>query len=277
MTDRNKMLDKINEASNYLKENFNSEVSSAIILGSGMGGFENSFDPIATFDYSEIPNFIKPAVQGHSGTLTFVEVEDKIPAILSGRAHYYEGYDIHDLVLPTRVLATLGIKNLIVTNAAGGINDNYSPGDIVAIKDHINLTGNNPLIGKNLDEFGPRFPDMSEVYCLKFRDLAKEVSKEYFEYKEGVYAWFTGPTYETPSEIKKIKSLGGDVIGMSTMPEIIKANEYGMNVIGLSCLSNYASGISKNPLTHKDVLNEVNKSKNIFTNLLSDFIKLIKE
>ena len=174
------MLDKINEASNYLKENFNSEVSSAIILGSGMGGFENSFDPIATFDYSEIPNFIKPAVQGHSGTLTFVEVEDKITAILSGRAHYYEGYDIHDLVLPTRVLATLGIKNLIVTNAAGGINDNYSPGDIVAIKDHINLTGNNPLIGKNLDEFGPRFPDMSEVYCLKFRDLAKEVSSDRF-------------------------------------------------------------------------------------------------
>ena len=266
------MLDKINEASNYLKEKFNAEVSSAIILGSGMGGFENSFNPIATFDYSEIPNFIKPAVQGHTGTLTFVEVEGKITAILSGRAHYYEGYDIHDLVLPTRVLATLGIKNLIVTNAAGGINDNYSPGDIVAIKDHINLTGNNPLIGKNLDEFGPRFPDMSEVYCLKFRDLAKEVSKEYFEYKEGVYAWFTGPTYETPSEVNFAKTIGADLVGMSTVPEAIVAKHSGIDVTAFSLVTNLAAGISDSPLSHEEVIEIADKTSKTFQNFMKSFL-----
>ena len=272
MTDGDKMLDKINEASNYLKENFNSKVSSAIILGSGMGGFENSFNPIATFDYSEIPFFIKPAVQGHTGTLAFVEVEDKITAILSGRAHYYEGYDIHDLVLPTRVLATLGIKNLIVTNAAGGINANYSPGDIVAIKDHINLTGNNPLIGKNLDEFGPRFPDMSEVYSLKFRDLAKEVSKEYFEYKEGVYAWFTGPTYETPSEVNFAKTIGADLVGMSTVPEAIVAKHSGIDVTAFSLVTNLAAGISDSPLSHDEVIEIADKTSKTFQNFMKSFL-----
>ena len=272
MTDGDKMLDKINEASNYLKENFNSKVSSAIILGSGMGGFENSFNPIATFDYSKIPNFIKPAVQGHTGTLAFVEVEDKITAILSGRAHYYEGYDIHDLVLPTRVLATLGIKNLIVTNAAGGINANYSPGDIVAIKDHINLTGNNPLIGKNLDEFGPRFPDMSEVYSFKFRDLAKEVSKEYFEYKEGVYAWFTGPTYETPSEVNFAKTIGADLVGMSTVPEAIVAKHSGIDVTAFSLVTNLAAGISDSPLSHDEVIEIADKTSKTFQNFMRSFL-----
>ena len=269
------MLNKINDASNYLKENFNSKVSSAIILGSGMGGFENSFDPIATFDYSEIPNFIKPAVQGHTGTLTFVEVEDKITAILSGRAHYYEGYDIHDLVLPTRVLSTLGIKNLIVTNAAGGINANYSPGDIVAIKDHINLTGNNPLIGKNLDEFGPRFPDMSEVYSLKFRDLAKEVSKEYFDYKEGVYAWFTGPTYETPSEVNFAKTIGADLVGMSTVPEAIVAKHSGIDVTAFSLVTNLAAGISDSPLSHEEVIEIADRTSKTFQNFMKSFLRQI--
>ena len=272
MIDRDRMLDKINEASNYLKENFNSKVSSAIILGSGMGGFENSFKPIATFDYSEIPNFIKPAVQGHTGTLTFVEVENKITAILSGRAHYYEGYDIHDLVLPTRVIANLGIKNLIVTNAAGGINSNFSPGDIVAIKDHINLTGNNPLIGKNLDEFGPRFPDMSEVYSLKFRDLAKEVSKEYFEYKEGVYAWFTGPTYETPSEVNFAKTIGADLVGMSTVPEAIVAKHSGIEITAFSLVTNLAAGISDSPLSHEEVIEIADKTSKTFQNFMRSFL-----
>ena len=160
------MINKIKESSQFIKNEFPSEIHSAIILGSGMGGFEKTFTPLKSFDYSEIPNFIKPSVEGHSGTMTFVEIKEKITAILSGRAHYYEGYDIQDIVLPTRVLSDLNIKNLIITNAAGGVNSNYSPGDIVALKDHINLTGNNPLIGKNIDEFGPRFPDMSEVYNL---------------------------------------------------------------------------------------------------------------
>ena len=171
------MINKIKESSQFIKNEFPSEIHSAIILGSGMGGFEKTFTPLKSFDYSEIPNFIKPSVEGHSGTMTFVEVKEKITVILSGRAHYYEGYNIQDIVLPTRVLSDLNIKNLIITNAAGGVNSNYSPGDIVALKDHINLTGNNPLIGKNIDEFGPRFPDCRKFIIINLEKLPRLFQK----------------------------------------------------------------------------------------------------
>jgi len=272
---RDIMINKIKEASQFIKNEFPSEIQSAIILGSGMGGFEKTFTPLKSFDYSEIPHFIKPSVEGHSGTLTFVEIKDKVTAILSGRAHYYEGYNIQDIVLPTRVLSDLNIKNLVITNAAGGVNSNYSPGDIVAIKDHINLTGDNPLIGKNIDEFGPRFPDMSEVYNLKFRKIAETVSSDFFDYKEGVYAWFTGPTYETPSEVNFAKTIGADLVGMSTVPEAIVARHAGIDVTAFSLVTNLAAGISEHPLSHDEVIEIADKTSKTFQSFMKRFLEQI--
>ncbi len=267
------MYKKIKETSEYLKKSFNNEsIHSAIILGSGMGGFENKFDKIYSLDYSDIPNFIKLSVEGHSGNLSLVKFGEKTIVIFSGRAHYYEGYDINDIVLPTRVIADLGIKNLIITNAAGGVSKNYQPGDIVNIKDHINLAGNNPLMGENIDELGPRFPDMTNVYNKELRDLAKKISDGLFEYKDGIYAWFTGPTYETPAEVNFAKIIGADLVGMSTVPEAIVAKHAGINVAAFSLVTNLAAGISKEPLSHEEVIEIANLSKNKLQNFMEKFL-----
>jgi len=267
------MYKKIKESSDFINKSIeNQTIHSAIILGSGMGGFEDKFDNIYSFDYSEIPHFIKPSVQGHSGNFSIVKFGDKLTAILSGRAHYYEGYDIKDIVLPTRVLADLGIKTLVLTNAAGGVSENYEPGDIVNIKDHINLTGNNPLIGKNLDELGPRFPDMTEVYNENLRKLAQKISDNLFQYKDGVYAWFTGPTYETPSEVNFAKRIGADLVGMSTVPEAIVARHSGILVSAFSLVTNLAAGISNEPLSHDEVIEIADMSKDKLQNFMEKFL-----
>ncbi|MFL2647818.1 MAG: purine-nucleoside phosphorylase [Candidatus Actinomarinales bacterium] len=267
------MYKKINETSKFINKFINNEsIHSAIILGSGMSGFDDNFKPEFSIDYSEIPNFIKPSVEGHSGKLSIIEFGGKLTAVLSGRAHYYEGYDISEIVLPTRVLAHLGIKTLILTNAAGGIAENYLPGDIINIKDHINLTGNNPLIGKNIDELGPRFPDMTNTYDENLRDLAKDTANELFEYKDGVYAWFTGPTYETPSEVKFAKSIGADLVGMSTVPEAIVARHSGIKVSAFSLVTNLAAGISKEPLSHDEVIETANIAKNKLQSFMEQFL-----
>ena len=267
------MYKKIDETSKFINKFINNEsIHSAIILGSGMSGFDENFKSEFSIDYSEIPNFIKPSVEGHSGKLSIIEFGGKLTAVLSGRAHYYEGYDISEIVLPTRVLAHLGIKTLILTNAAGGIAENYLPGDIVNIKDHINLTGNNPLIGKNIDELGPRFPDMTNTYDENLRDLAKNTANELFEYKDGVYAWFTGPTYETPSEVKFAKSIGADLVGMSTVPEAIVARHSGVKVSAFSLVTNLAAGISKDPLSHDEVIETANIAKNKLQNFMEQYL-----
>lgn len=267
------MYKKIKESSDFIKKSIeNQTIHSAIILGSGMGGFEEKFEKIYSFDYSEVPHFIKPSVQGHSGNLSIVKFGDKLTAILSGRAHYYEGYDIKDIVLPTRVLADLGIKTLVLTNAAGGVSENYVPGDIVNIRDHINLTGNNPLIGKNLDELGPRFPDMTEVYNENLRVLAQKISENLFQYKDGIYAWFTGPTYETPSEVNFAKIIGADLVGMSTVPEAIVARHSGIKVSAFSLVTNLAAGISKEPLSHDEVIEIAEMSKDKLQNFMEKFL-----
>ena len=267
------MYKKVKETSEYLNKSFNNEsIHSAIILGSGMGGFEDKFEKIYSLDYSDIPNFIKPSVEGHTGNLSLVKFGERLTAIFSGRAHFYEGYDINEIVLPTRVIADLGIKNLIITNAAGGVSKNYQPGDIINIKDHINLTGNNPLIGSNLDELGPRFPDMSNVYNKELRDLAKQISKDLFEYKDGIYAWFTGPTYETPSEVNFAKIIGADLVGMSTVPEAIVANHAGINVTAFSLVTNLAAGISNDALSHDEVIEIANKSKDKLQSFMEKFL-----
>ncbi len=218
------MIEKITESKAFISEIIEGKtIESVIVLGSGMSGFEENYKPLYQLNYSEIPNFLQPSIEGHSGKLSIVNIEGKITAILSGRAHFYEGYPIQELVIPIRTFIMLGAKTLILTNAAGGISSEYIPGDIVAITDHINLTGDNPLIGKNLEEFGPRFPDMSEVYNSELLTLAEKVAKNHFEFKTGVYAWFTGPSYETPAEVNFAKNIGADLVGMSTVPEAIVA------------------------------------------------------
>ena len=267
------MYKKIKETSQFLKEATNNEsIYSAIILGSGMGGFENKFDSMYSIDYGDIPNFIKPSVEGHAGNLSIVEFGNKLTAILSGRAHYYEGYNISDIVLPTRALIDLGINTLVITNAAGGISENYEPGDIVNIKDHINLTGSNPLMGKNIDELGPRFPDMTDTYNKELRKLAKNISKDFFKYKDGIYAWFTGPTYETPAEVSFAKAIGADLVGMSTVPEAIVGNHAGINICAFSLVTNLAAGISKEPLSPDEVIDIANQSKDKLQSFMELFL-----
>ena len=267
------MIEKINEAKEFISALINNqEIETMIILGSGMGGFEENYEPIYQIDYSDIPNFLTPSIEGHAGKLSIVSINEKLTAILSGRAHYYEGYPIQDLVIPVRTFSLLGVKNLILTNAAGGISEDYEPGDIVSITDHINLTGNNPLIGKNLDMFGPRFPDMSEVYDKKFQHLAKEVASNHFEYKTGIYAWFTGPSYETPAEVQFAKNIGADLVGMSTVPEAIVAKHAGMKISAFSLVTNLAAGISKNPLNHEEVVEIADQSKQKLQGFMKEFL-----
>jgi purine-nucleoside phosphorylase len=266
-------MEKINEAKDFISNLINNQkIETMIILGSGMGGFEENYEPLHQIDYAGIPNFLTPSIEGHAGKLSIVSINEKLTAILSGRAHYYEGYPIQDLVIPIRVFSLLGVKNLILTNAAGGISDIYEPGDIVSINDHINLTGNNPLIGKNLDSFGPRFPDMSEVYDKDFQNLAREVSKNHFEFKTGIYAWFTGPSYETPAEVQFAKNIGADLVGMSTVPEAIAAKHAGMKISAFSLVTNLAAGISKDPLNHEEVVEIADLSKQKLQGFMKEFL-----
>jgi purine-nucleoside phosphorylase len=267
------MIEKINEAKDFISKLINNQkIETMIILGSGMGGFEENYDSLYQVDYSDIPNFLAPSVEGHAGKLSIVSINEKLTAILSGRAHYYEGYPIQDLVIPVRAFSQLGVKNLILTNAAGGISENYDPGDIISIIDHINLTGNNPLMGKNLDNLGPRFPDMSEVYDKNFINLAKKVSKNHFDFKTGIYAWFTGPSYETPAEVQFAKRIGADLVGMSTVPEAIVAKHAGMNICAFSLVTNLAAGISKNPLNHEEVVEIADQSKKKLQGFMKEFL-----
>jgi len=267
------MMDKISEAKSFIETIVGTKkINSLIVLGSGMSGFEQNYEPIAQINYSDVPHFLQPSIEGHSGKLSFVKINNQITGIMSGRAHYYEGYPIQDLVLPIRVFSLLGVKKLVLTNAAGGVADNFVPGDIVAITDHINLTGNNPLIGKNLNEFGPRFPDMSEVYSKKLLKIAEKISQSNFEYKTGIYAWFTGPSYETPAEVQFAKKIGADLVGMSTVPEAIVAKHCGMEISAFSLVTNLAAGISKNPLDHNEVIEIANNSKIKLQSFMKEFL-----
>ena len=270
------MIEKITQSKAFISEIIEGKtIESVIVLGSGMSGFEENYKHLYQLNYSEIPNFLQPSIDGHSGKLSIVDIEGKITAILSGRAHFYEGYPIQELVIPIRTFISLGAKTLILTNAAGGISSKYTPGDIVAIIDHINLTGDNPLIGKNLEEFGPRFPDMSNVYNSELLTLAEKVAENHFEFKTGVYAWFTGPSYETPAEVNFAKNIGADLVGMSTVPEAIVAKHAGIKTVAFSLVTNLAAGISENPLDHNEVIEIAEKSKVKLQNFMKEFLSEI--
>lgn len=262
-------LDFINERIN----NFNPEIG--IILGSGLGDFVQNFSSIS-IPYSEIPGFETSTVQGHAGKLIFTEIQGKSAVIMQGRYHFYEGHSIDKIVYPVKVLKKLGVKTLIITNAAGAVNKRLKPADLMIITDHINFMGTNPLIGKNDESLGTRFPDMSEVYSKNLIKIAENCAKELkIKVKKGIYAAGSGPSYETPAEIKMLKKFGADAIGMSTVPEAIIANYCGMNVLGISCISNYAAGIQRFPLSHSEVIETTNIAKAKFQSLILKIIEKI--
>lgn len=260
------MLEKTVNFINERTNNFNPEIG--IILGSGLGDFVKDFNSIA-IPYSDIPDFETSTVQGHAGQLVFAEVNGKKAVMMQGRYHFYEGHSMDKVVYPIKVMKKLGVKTLIVTNAAGAINKDFKPTDLMIITDHINLMGTNPLIGKNDETLGTRFPDMSEIYKKDLIKIAQDCAKNLgFTPQKGVYAALTGPSYETPAEIKMLKIFGADAAGMSTVPEAVVANYCGINVLGISCISNYAAGVSETKLSHEEVIESTNIAKEKFKALI---------
>ena len=239
-----------------------------IILGSGLGEIADRYCEYS-IPYKDIPGFPSSTIEGHKGQLVFANIENRPVVMMQGRCHYYEGHSMQDITYPIKVMKELGVKTVILTNAAGAVNKTFKPGDLMVITDHINFMGANPLIGPNDSRFGPRFPDMSEIYnknLIKIVDAAAKMLK--INIKHGVYFASSGPSYETPAEINMARLLGADAAGMSTVPEAIVANYCSMNVIGISCISNYASGVSTKKLSHEEVIQTTNEAK-------EDFIKLI--
>lgn len=226
-----------------------------LILGSGLGALADDMDEKVVVPYGDIPHFPVSTVAGHKGNLVIGKLAGTPAFAMQGRFHYYEGHTMEDVVLPVRVMARLGVETFVITNAAGGLNEKFEPGDLMLIRDHINMFGTNPLLGPNVDELGPRFPDMTNAYDENLRALAREAAKELgIGLQEGVYMGLTGPTYETPAEIKAFRVLGADAVGMSTVPEAIVARHMGVKVLGISCISNMAAGMLPEPLSHDDVV-----------------------
>ena len=245
-----------------------------VILGSGLGDYAEALEDAVKLPYSEIPGFPRSTVAGHAGMWCCGTLYGKRVVMMQGRFHYYEGYGMKDVTLPVRVMQKIGVKTLIVTNAAGGVNLGYHPGELMVIGDMFSMTAQNPLIGPNLDAFGPRFPDMSCAFDKELRALAHKCANEQgFALREGVYAQMTGPTYETPAEIRMLRTLGADAVGMSTVPEVIVARHGGMRVLGISCITNMAAGILDQPLNHAEVTETANRVKGQFRNLLDRIIE----
>lgn len=270
------IFQKIQEAANFIKSKTSITPKVGIVLGSGLGVYVDQIENKTIIPYTDIPHFHATSVAGHDGRLVLGQVKGVDVAVYQGRFHVYEGHQLDDVVLPSRVLSLLGAKYLLLTNAAGGINSAYVPGDLVCIKDHINLTGRNPLVGKNIDELGPRFPDMTETYNLELQELMVASAKELdFELPRGVYAAMLGPTYETPAEIGMLKIIGSDMVGMSTVPEAIAAHHAGLKVGGISCITNLAAGISPEKLDHDDVKEVAKLAMIKFSNLLTRTVEKI--
>lgn len=266
----------ITETLDYIEtytDGFKPEIG--IVLGSGLGEMADEYCEFA-IPYGKIPGFGKSTVVGHKGQLVFAVINGKKVVMMQGRIHYYEGHTMQDITYPIKVMKKLGVKTLIITNAAGAINKSFRPGDLMVITDHINMMGSNPLIGLNDETLGTRFPDMSEIYnknLIKIVDAAGRILK--LDLKHGVYMASSGPSYETPAEIKMARYMGADAAGMSTVPEAIVANYCGMKVIGISCISNFASGVSTKKLTHTEVIETTNKVKAKFKQLILLLLKNI--
>ena len=263
------LTQKITAAADYIRSRIPHIPTIGMILGSGLGDYADLLEDPVRIPFSEIPNFPTPTVPGHSGALVFGRRQGKDVAVLQGRIHYYEGLPMREITIPVRVLAALGVQELVLTNACGGVNTSFKPGDLMLISDHINLSGSNPLIGPNLDAFGPRFPDCSDLYTRSLRVAIREKAEAAgISLQEGVYGMYSGPNYETPAEIRMYRVLGADTVGMSTVPEALVAGHCGMKVVGISCITNMAAGVLPQKLNHQEVIETAARVHDLFQNLL---------
>ncbi len=268
MTEQKDVFTRAKEAAQYIREQGVDDLEVGLILGSGLGELADEIEDRVVIQYTDIPSFPVSTVEGHAGQLVCGTLGGKKVVALQGRFHYYEGYSMEVVTFPVRVMSELGVESLIVTNAAGGVNRDFTPGDLMMIKDHINFFGTHPLIGRNNEEQGPRFPDLSFAYDLDYQELIKEAATELdLSLKEGVYFGMTGPTYETPAEIRMVSTLGGDSVGMSTVPEVIVARHAGIRVAGISCITNLAAGLG-GELNHEDVIEVSTKIRSSFKSLV---------
>lgn len=267
------LLNQIKEAARYIESLSPVKPEVGLILGSGLGVLADSMEDAVTVSYADIPHFPVSTVEGHAGELLLGKIGGRPVLLMKGRFHMYEGYTGETVTFPIRVMKEMGIGTLLVTNAAGGVNTSYDPGDLMLIADHLNMTGRNPLIGPNHKELGVRFPDMSEAYSKRLRAVAKEIAgSQGLKLQEGVYAGLMGPSYETPAEIRMLRLLGADAVGMSTVSEVAIARHAGLEVLGISCISNMAAGILDQPLSHDEVMETTDRVKQQF---LQFVIKLI--
>ena len=268
MTEQKDVFTRAKEAAQYIKDQGVDTLEVGLILGSGLGELADEIEDRVVIQYTDIPSFPVSTVEGHAGQLVCGTLGGKKVIALQGRFHYYEGYTMEVVTFPIRVMSELGVESMIVTNAAGGVNRDFTPGDLMMITDHINFFGTNPLIGANDEERGPRFPDLSQAYDLEYQTFIKEAATELdLPLKEGVYFGMTGPTYESPAEIRMISTLGGDSVGMSTVPEVIVARHAGIRVAGISCITNFAAGLG-GELNHEDVIEVSTKIRSSFKSLV---------
>jgi purine-nucleoside phosphorylase len=267
-------FEKVQQTAAWLREQYGAAADVAIVLGSGLGEFTKALADGVACSYSEVPNWPSSAVVGHAGQLVVGTLRGKRVAALSGRVHFYEGHDLRTVTFGIRAIASWGIRTLVLTNAAGGINLSFKPGTLMVLDDHINLMGSNPLVGPNDDRLGTRFPDMSEVYSGRLRSLAiAAAALSGVEVARGVYVAVHGPSYETPAEIRAFRTLGADAVGMSTVPEAIVARHMGVEVLGISCITNAAAGVLPQPLVHDEVMETARRVRGEFSRLLEAIVE----
>lgn len=273
MTTPQLIAGSIKEAADYIRSKTDLKPEIGLILGSGLGILANLIENAVSIAYEDIPHFPTSTVEGHEGELLLGTIQGRPVVMMKGRFHMYEGYGPQVTAFPVRVMKALGVSGLLVTNAAGGVNTSFKPGDLMLLSDHLNLTAKSPLIGPNDDTLGVRFPDMSEAYSRRLREVAKTAAaNQAFVFKEGVYAGLLGPSYETPSEIRMLRTLGADAVGMSTVSETIVARHAGIEVLGISCITNMAAGILDQPLSHGEVMETAELVKEKFLNLVLEII-----
>ena len=267
------LYEHVEHAARTIRARINEEPRVALVLGSGLGAFADDIEDAVMIPYEEIPGFARPTVEGHAGRLVLGKIEGVMVAAMQGRFHYYEGYAFEEVVFPIRTLALLGAKSLVLTNAAGGINVAFDQGALMIISDHLNLLGVNPLRGAHDKRFGARFPDMTEVYSRDYQEIAVEEAHAMgLELRRGIYAALSGPSYETPAEIRMLRILGADAVGMSTVPEAITAQQMGVKILGISCITNMAAGVIGEPINHQEVIETGEQVRETFKELLRRII-----
>ncbi|UOQ93648.1 purine-nucleoside phosphorylase [Halobacillus shinanisalinarum] len=264
------------EAAAFIQEKLSAQPTVGLILGSGLGVLADEIENPVMISYKDIPHFPESTVSGHKGQLVIGQLEGRQVIAMQGRFHYYEGYDMKQVTFPVRVMKEMGVETLFVTNAAGGVNESFEAGDLMVITDHINNMGDSPLLGMNDEDLGPRFPDMSEAYDRALLHHAEQSAERLgLKIQKGVYVGNTGPAYETAAEVRMIRTLGGDAVGMSTVPEVIVANHMGIRVLGISCISNMAAGILDQPLTHDEVIETTARVREDFLGFVKDLLKTL--